>query len=414
MRLDSTINVPITFTNIGAAGVKNFDYTISTNGVAGDEQHMNLEKEVSNVNDNFVCNIPFKADAKAGVTKKTLTITKVNGKPNTAKEPTANGQLVTVDKPLARRIVIEENTGNTCEWCPRGAVGLDKTHAIFGDKVTIIGVHQFDKKDPMYIPNYFCIRDTYGAPFARINRNAKQIDPYYGTDTNYKKYEFDKDVNREMANVATTSITLKANFNNDSTAVTATAGATAIVDSKYQWVFVLVGDSLASDSKKWLQKNGYSINHENPAKYDDDLKVFCPGNTLGQNYIKTVYNHVALASSYDNDSKNTIAYKAFKANENAEQSFTLPMPTATELLKAVKNGKVHAVAMLVREDGIVDNAAQVVVEGQLQSSINTVVTNAQAHEVARYTLDDRQIATPQTGINIIKMSDGSVLKVLVK
>ncbi|WP_024998461.1 hypothetical protein [Prevotella falsenii] len=35
-------------------------------------------------------------------------------------------------------------------------------------------------------------------------------------------------------------------------------------------------------------------------------------------------------------------------------------------------------------------------------------------EVARYTVDGRRISTPQRGLNIVKMSDGSTAKVLVK
>ena len=37
-----------------------------------------------------------------------------------------------------------------------------------------------------------------------------------------------------------------------------------------------------------------------------------------------------------------------------------------------------------------------------------------ATEVARYTVDGRAISAPQAGVNIIKMSDGSVKKVWVK
>ena len=47
------------------------------------------------------------------------------------------------------------------------------------------------------------------------------------------------------------------------------------------------------------------------------------------------------------------------------------------------------------------------------SSILPIKSDA-ATEVARYTIDGRIISAPQTGINIIKMSDGAVKKVLVK
>ena len=43
-----------------------------------------------------------------------------------------------------------------------------------------------------------------------------------------------------------------------------------------------------------------------------------------------------------------------------------------------------------------------------------VVTSSDATEVARYTVDGRAISTPTAGVNIVKMSDGTVKKVLVK
>ncbi|MBR0493008.1 MAG: hypothetical protein IJJ83_04535 [Muribaculaceae bacterium] len=42
------------------------------------------------------------------------------------------------------------------------------------------------------------------------------------------------------------------------------------------------------------------------------------------------------------------------------------------------------------------------------------VTGSEATEVARYTIDGRAISAPQAGVNIVKMSDGTVKKVLVK
>ena len=48
------------------------------------------------------------------------------------------------------------------------------------------------------------------------------------------------------------------------------------------------------------------------------------------------------------------------------------------------------------------------------TSINEVETDSKAVAVARYTIDGRRIATPQVGVNIVKYSDGSARKVIVK
>lgn len=41
-------------------------------------------------------------------------------------------------------------------------------------------------------------------------------------------------------------------------------------------------------------------------------------------------------------------------------------------------------------------------------------TNVSGKVKARYTIDGRQIAAPQRGINILRMEDGSIRKVMVK
>lgn len=48
------------------------------------------------------------------------------------------------------------------------------------------------------------------------------------------------------------------------------------------------------------------------------------------------------------------------------------------------------------------------------TSINGTVNTADVHEVARYTADGKRIQQPQQGLNIVKFSDGSVKKVVVK
>ena len=44
----------------------------------------------------------------------------------------------------------------------------------------------------------------------------------------------------------------------------------------------------------------------------------------------------------------------------------------------------------------------------------TISSDANATEVARYTVDGRKINKPVKGINLVKMSNGKTLKVIVK
>ena len=48
------------------------------------------------------------------------------------------------------------------------------------------------------------------------------------------------------------------------------------------------------------------------------------------------------------------------------------------------------------------------------TAINDAAADAAAVEVARYAVDGTQLAAPQKGVNIVRMSDGTARKVVVK
>ena len=50
----------------------------------------------------------------------------------------------------------------------------------------------------------------------------------------------------------------------------------------------------------------------------------------------------------------------------------------------------------------------------IPSGIGEVKTEVDKTEVSRYTIDGKKLSEPQEGINIIKMSDGTTKKVIVK
>lgn len=58
--------------------------------------------------------------------------------------------------------------------------------------------------------------------------------------------------------------------------------------------------------------------------------------------------------------------------------------------------------------------AKLAVAVSTTTAIDNAATTTDAHEVARYTADGKRISTPQQGLNIIRFSDGSVRKVVVK
>lgn len=91
------------------------------------------------------------------------------------------------------------------------------------------------------------------------------------------------------------------------------------------------------------------------------------------------------------------------------KSYTVPADYKEENLSIVafvapKAGDIYNMA--------VNNCEKVKLDLEA-TSISDVHTTT-ATEATRYTLDGRQVSTPQRGLNIIRLSDGTVRKVMVK
>ncbi|MCD8303864.1 MAG: hypothetical protein LUC86_03415 [Prevotellaceae bacterium] len=54
------------------------------------------------------------------------------------------------------------------------------------------------------------------------------------------------------------------------------------------------------------------------------------------------------------------------------------------------------------------------IEEEDLTGVNAASATGDGQEVSRYTLDGKRVNTPQKGVNIIRLSDGTVRKVFVK
>ena len=131
----------------------------------------------------------------------------------------------------------------------------------------------------------------------------------------------------------------------------------------------------------------------------------------GSSYYET-YNDVLISSSYVSY-KNKATLPTLVANGTVSSEYTLKMPTKTTLKKALKLDQVYVVAVLLdKKTGAIVNAGRARVTGS--TGIEDVTTGTEATVVARYTVNGVQVSAPVKGVNILKMSDGTTRKVLVK
>lgn len=395
-----TKNVAVKFRNLGSK-FTSIDYTISLDGKAGAEQHLDFGKDYG-VGGTHTVEIPFAADSKIGTSTVTLTITKVNGVENANATKTATGTLYTVEREFVKRSVVEEGTGTDCGYCPRGHVAMHNMHNLYGDQFIGIALHQRSSTDPMYNVSYNLGFTSF--PQCMVNRSNNFWDPYEQMPAVLKA---------SLNETALAEVTVAGTFAEEDTKVNATASVESLVAGDYNLAFMLTADGLTGKTNSWKQQNYFCKGHAgNPYKskssMPEDIQFLWD---KGSSYVET-YNDVLISSSYVNNN-NKATLPTLVANGTVSSEYTLKMPTKRTLKEAIKHDQVYVVALLLdKKTGAIVNAGRARVTGS--TGIEDVTTGTEATVVARYNVNGVQIATPVKGINIVKMSDGTTRKVLVK
>lgn len=401
----NTKDVDVTLKNEGAK-LSSIDYTITLEGKTSAEKHLDFGKDYG-VGGKHTVKIPFTAASTNGEFPVTLTITKVNGEKNANANNSATGTIVTLAKEFKKYAVVEENTGTTCPWCVRGHVGLEMMQKQYGDQFIAIAWHYFDSTDPMYYASYKVSGLTYGsAPQAVVNRSTSAIDPY----TNAPKV-----VAKILEDLPVAEVKVNGVFTEEDTKVNATASVESLVSGDYDIIFALTANGLTSNDDSWLQRNAYAKEYSGASgTYNSKEEMpdeFKPYWDKGTEY-KTVYNDVLISSSYVSRT-NKATLPTLVENGTVSSEYTLKMPTKTGLKKALNLDQIYVVAMLLdKTSGRIINAGRARVTGS--TGIEDVTTGTEATVVARYTVNGVQVSAPVKGVNILKMSDGTTRKVLVK
>lgn len=398
-----TFSVPV-YSDASNA-VSEIEYTVDVDG--NTETHTAQLNIPAGIAKKGKVDIDIVGPAAIGTYEVKLQITKVNGKENSCtdiKTITFNN----LERVPVRSTVVEEFTGTTCGWCPRGLAGMDLMKETYPEKFIGIGLHQYDNTDPMYIANYAKLGFS-GAPSCMIDRKSGDIDPYYGTgSTILDDFEAYNSIPADVE-----IIDLKAIWTNeDKKSVDLESSLAFLIDGKYSVAYVLTADDVYSTKSNFKQHNYYYSN--NPTG-DPLIDQFCRGGEYGQSSFTWHFNDVALAGSYkSNGSLSTDALETATAGSTQTNAFTINMPTKQALLDALKYDKIYAVAIVTKNStGEIANAfrTRVLTADEYAEGIKTV-NSTDATPVAYYTIDGKAIAAPQQGINIVKMSNGTVKKVM--
>ena len=389
-----TTSVPVKITNNGKNDITSISYTITTGSSTTEEATVTVDNLP--FNSSAEVSIPFAADDEAKKYIKTVTITKVNGEANEATHYSAQGAVITITEKPVPVPVVEEFTGTWCGWCVYGFTGMEKTHETFGDKVVLIAAHN---SDPMEITDYNPIMSRVsGFPSSFINR---VIDAYPSASTlNYY-------LNAILESITIADIQASAMWTSDDKTEISIDTKTKFVYSddngQFGIAYVLVEDGMSGTGSNWAQANYLSGGSGDP-----DMEFWY---NSGSKVSGLEFNHVAVGA-WDIE-HGVIGSVNSTINAGEVQNYNFKADITSKSVIQDKSKLKVATLLIDQSTGTIVNAAQATILDYDPSSVSGI-RNATTTEAARYTLDGRQVTAPQHGLNIIRLSDGSVKKIMVK
>lgn len=190
---------------------------------------------------------------------------------------------------------------------------------------------------------------------------------------------------------------------------------------RYEMVFVLVADSVAGNTQRWRQLNNY-CGYTRDSFDDDLLAPFLKDGSYGRqgDYCKYIFEDVLVGSSYKNkgtqyskDIENLGGFVDVVPGETSVATYTLTLPTKDPLRHAVAKAHVAVVAMVLdTATGRVMNADKCYLD-KTPTAVERISTSEKM-ETARYNAVGQRLDAPQRGLNMVRFSDGTVRKEVVR
>lgn len=318
--------------NAGTTAITSFDVELDYNG-------MQYTENITGVNLASLANydVVFTGvNLAAGSNVATATISNINGGSD---DNAADNVIVLTVNPVVpapgKMVVGEEATGTWCQWCPRGAVFMDKFENDFGQFWAGVAVHN---GDPMTVPAYDTGIGTLigGYPSALVDR---------GTDVDPSAMSTDFYTRLQVA--PTAFITNGANWNSTTRTldVSISADFQLAANNNYKIACVLTEDDVTGTGSGWSQSNAYAGGGNGVMGGYESLPNPVPA-------AQMVYDHVArqIAPSFGGFAGSFPA--TVNVGETHTVNFSFVLPAGWD------ENEMHIIGMLIAPNGRIDNAGK--------------------------------------------------------
>ncbi len=389
--LNKEKTVSLEFFNNSKEAVSSLDYIVSVDGIAGTEQHVDLASSVG-MSSYGSFNVTIPAQSTLGTKTVTVEVTKVNGQTNLSSDKVAQGELGVAEKIWDRNCVAEEFTTEKCTYCPQGAKVLKGAIEQVDESRVFTACHHAGYYTDWLTKTWDSqlVSIMYGgkgefAPGLMLNRRSDAVPESSYTYNNvcslasYSSAVIAAYMKAQLAEVANAGLTISATPNEDGTVLNVNVKGEC--NDGFDKDAALLTLYLTQDSVKAQSQSGASgtYYHMHVIRYANSPwgeAVTWNGNSFEANYS------IDLSTAWV---KKNLKLVAFLNTHNA---------------KVYTDNKIEN---SIGCDYPVDPTA-----------INGVVSDGNSVETARYSLDGVRLSAPQKGLNIVKLSNGKTMKVMVK
>lgn len=398
---NSKVNIPLKVTNLGKKAFTSLDLTVDING---NKQNITITPENA-VEGDYAFDLMIDTPNESGSFPVTITIDKVNGMPNSSTFNKSRGNIFVLSRIVDHKVVIEEFTGFWCGWCPKGIVAMEKAKQQYGDNVIVVAVHI---NDALECKDYkaFANQTVASYPQAHVDRAIMCVDPYYGSSL-YEVFGIAQDIDSRAAIMPVAEVIADAELDGEILTAKSDVKFLYTGSAHYAVAFILTHNAMESDN--WEQSNNLIQWKGQPIEELEPMFEEWINGTPKMSGI--VFNDVAIAAKglEGGISGSVPSYVVEEESNTYEVEFNY-----RDYKKIMDNDEIVLNVLLF------DTATGQIVNADSKSlnpkaNIDGItVDNDDKVEVARYIIDGSRINAPQKGLNIIKYSDGTAKKVVVK
>jgi Secretion system C-terminal sorting domain/Outer membrane protein Omp28 len=325
-----SVNPSLVVVNAGTTPITSFDVSLVYNGTT-------LTENVTGVNIASLgtSTVNFNSTSLiVGSNNAVATISNVNGATDDVATDNTTQIIVNPIIPAAGKMVVgEEGTGTWCQWCPRGAVYMDRFEEDFAGFWAGVAVHN---GDPMAVVPYDDGMNFSGYPSAKVDRVGAAVDPS-GMGTPFF-------TRLQVAPTAFIEVGATYNSTTRELKISGDFDFQVAANSGYKAAFVITEDGVTGTTG-YAQSNAYAGGGNGPMGGYELLPNPVPAAVM-------VYDHVArtIEPSFGGFAGSFPAVVAAGANHAVNHTIILPVDWDSD--------SIHIIVMLMAPNGQIDNAGK--------------------------------------------------------